>query len=85
MSQNAPVDWAVEFDSVIWRAIESGNHQAVIDFQKLGAMARNSHPSYDHFLPLLYCLGLKTADDSVSTFNDNFQWPAVSMRSVRIG
>jgi aromatic ring-opening dioxygenase catalytic subunit (LigB family) len=35
-------------------------------------------------LPLLYCLGLKQNEDAVSTFNDNFQWPAVSMRSLLI-
>ena len=51
----------------------------VIDFHKVGSMATQSHPTYDHSLPLLYCLGTKTDTDTVTTFNDNSQWPAVSM------
>ena len=82
MNNDRPYDWAVEFDSVIWKHIQEGNHQAVVDFQKLGSVATQSHPTYDHFLPLLYCLGLKSEKDEVRVFNDNFQWPAVSMRSM---
>jgi 4,5-DOPA dioxygenase extradiol len=82
MNGDRPYDWAVEFDATMWKNIQDGNHQGVMDFQKLGSVAAQSHPSYDHFLPLLYCLGAKIDTDTVSTFNDNFQWPAVSMRSV---
>ena len=54
------------------------------NFLKLGETANLAHPTYDHFLPLLYCLGLRMQGDHVTTFNDNFQWPAVSMRSLVI-
>jgi 4,5-DOPA dioxygenase extradiol len=84
MNNDRPYDWAVEFDASMWKNIQEGNHQAVVDFQKLGSVAAQAHPTYDHFLPLLYCLGLKTSDDSITAFNDNFQWPAVSMRSIVI-
>jgi 4,5-DOPA dioxygenase extradiol len=84
MNNDQPYDWATEFDAVIWKSIQDGNHQAVIDFQKLGSVAQQAHPTYDHFLPLLYCLGLKSDKDEIRTFNDNFQWPAVSMRSLVI-
>lgn len=84
MNNDRPYDWAVEFDATMWKNIQEGNYQGVVDFQKLGSVAAQSHPTYDHFLPLLYCLGLKTSGDTVSTFNDNFQWPAVSMRSIVI-
>jgi len=79
-----PYDWAVEFDATIWKNIQDGNHQGAIEFQKLGSVATQAHPTYDHFLPLLYCLGLKTKADGISSFSDNFQWPAVSMRSLVI-
>jgi len=85
MNNDRPYDWAVEFDTRIWDRIQAGDHQAVIDFQKMGTVATHAHPSYDHFLPLLYCLGLKTDQDQIRTFSDNFQWPAVSMRSIVIG
>jgi 4,5-DOPA dioxygenase extradiol len=84
MNNDKPYDWAVEFDAVVWKHIQDGNHQAVVDFQKMGSVASNAHPTYDHFLPLLYCLGLKETTDEIRTFSDNFQWPAVSMRSIVI-
>jgi 4,5-DOPA dioxygenase extradiol len=84
MNNDRPYDWAVEFDATVWKNIQAGNHQAVVDFQNLGNVAKQAHPSYDHFLPLLYCLGLKTDQDEIRGFNDNFQWPAVSMRSISI-
>jgi 4,5-DOPA dioxygenase extradiol len=84
MNNDRPYDWALEFDAAIWKNIREGDHRAVVDFQKLAGAAQ-SHPTYDHFLPLLYCLGLKTSADTVTSFNDNFQWPAVSMRSIAIG
>jgi len=84
MNGDRPYDWAVEFDASMWKNIQDGNHQAVVDFQRLGSVAAQSHPTYDHFLPLLYCLGAKMEGDVVTTFNDSFQWPAVSMRSVML-
>jgi 4,5-DOPA dioxygenase extradiol len=83
-NNNQPYDWAVEFDETMTAHINEGNHQGVVDFLKLGSMATLAHPSYDHFLPILYCLGVKTKDDNVSSFSGNFQWPAVSMRSFVI-
>jgi 4,5-DOPA dioxygenase extradiol len=58
----------------------SGDHAPAINFLELGELARQAHPSYDHFLPLLYSLGLSTPGGAVSTFNDGFQWPGISMR-----
>jgi len=85
MNNDRPYDWAVEFDHIMWTRIQEGNDAAVADFLKLGSVASKAHPTYDHFLPLLYALGLKMSGDEISTFNDNFQWPAVSMRSLLIG
>jgi 4,5-DOPA dioxygenase extradiol len=84
MNNDQPYDWAIEFDKKIADRIQAGDHQAVTEFQKLGNIALQAHPSHDHLLPLLYCLGLKTEKDDLQTFNANFQWPAVSMRSFVI-
>jgi 4,5-DOPA dioxygenase extradiol len=79
-----PYDWALEFDRTIARYVHEGNHQGVVDFLNLGSMAVLSHPTYDHFLPLLYSLGAMTREDEVTDFNDSFQWSAVTMRSFLI-
>jgi 4,5-DOPA dioxygenase extradiol len=75
-----PRDWAIEFDHRMTAAIMGGDHAPVLDFQKLGALAINAHPTYDHFLPLLYTLGLAGPDAEVRTFCEGFQWPGISMR-----
>jgi 4,5-DOPA dioxygenase extradiol len=76
-----PFAWAEEFDTTITKQIEDGDYQAVARFLDLGAVASAAHPTYDHFLPLLYVLGAQEDGESVSIFNDAFQEPSVSMKS----
>lgn len=75
-----PRDWAIEFDRRITKSVMDGDHAPAINFLALGELARQAHPSYDHFLPLLYSLGLATPGGSVRTFCEGFQWPGISMR-----
>ncbi len=76
-----PRDWAVEFDKRMASAVASGRHSDAIDFLSLGSLATLAHPSYDHFLPFLYSLGLVEPGGPVQTFCEGFQWPGISMRS----
>jgi 4,5-DOPA dioxygenase extradiol len=76
-----PRDWAVEFDRRMAAAVASGRHAEAIDFLSLGSLAKLAHPTYDHFLPFLYSLGLVDPGGPVQTFCEGFQWPGISMRS----
>jgi 4,5-DOPA dioxygenase extradiol len=77
-----PYDWALEFDKVVAGQLEKGDLGALVDFQKLGQVAQMAHPTYDHYLPLLYAAGAVDAKEPVRMFNNNFQGQAISMRSV---
>lgn len=79
--EGEPFDWAIEFDEVMTGLIDDGNDQGVVDFQELGRLARTAHPTIDHFLPLVYALGLKDSRDEIEYFNDEFDMSSVSMRS----
>ncbi len=79
-----PCDWALEFDSKITSFIDNGNHQGVIDFQNLGSIARMAHPTYDHFIPLLYILALQEKNEGIYYFNESFDLCSLSMRSLVI-
>jgi 4,5-DOPA dioxygenase extradiol len=81
-NSSKPYDWALEFDSTISRWIESGNYEAILNFQKLGALAKIAHPTYDHFLPLMYVLGFQNKKDFPTFFNNDFDMSSVSMRSI---
>lgn len=77
-----PFDWAVEFDSIMAKAIQDGDHKSVIEFQKLGSLAQLAHPTYDHFLPLLYVLGATHPGEQPEFFNTEIDLGSVAMRSV---
>jgi len=77
-------DWAVEFDETIKEAVVSGNHGTVIDYKKGGRPALLSVPTPEHYLPLLYILGLQDEQDKLSFFNESLVAGSLSMRSVRL-
>jgi 4,5-DOPA dioxygenase extradiol len=78
-------DWADEFDAKIKGFIESGDHSSVVNYEKLGNIARMAVPTNDHYLPLLYTLGVKRKGEDVVFFNDKMDAGSISMRSIRLG
>jgi 4,5-DOPA dioxygenase extradiol len=81
VASNQAYDWALEFDKTIGGYVDSGNLDKLQDFQKLGAVAQQAHPSYDHYLPILYAAGAVKAGEPVRTFNANYQAASIAMRS----
>lgn len=75
-------DWAVEFDAIVKKNIEDNNPAPLVDYQKLGRLATMAHPTNDHYLPLMYTLGLRSKTDNFRFFNDSFDLGSISMRSV---
>lgn len=80
---NKVYDWAQEFDSKFTEWIKKGDHQSILNYQKiLGNTAEMAHPTNEHLLPLFYILGLQQKGEEVSFFNDQFDMASVSMRSL---
>jgi len=75
-------DWAIEFDKVIAGQLQQGQLGALAGFQSLGTVAQMSHPTWDHYLPLLHAAGAADAKDPIRFFNANYQSASISMRSV---
>jgi 4,5-DOPA dioxygenase extradiol len=78
-------DWAIEARSLVNQWIVNGDYQQLIDYHKLGKAINLAVPSPDHYLPLIYALGLKEKDDSIDLFNDKLLAGSLSMTSVKIG
>lgn len=75
-------DWALEFDAFVKKNIIDNNPIALIEYQKLGKLAMLAHPTNEHYLPLMYALGLRDNTDTVAFFNETLGLGSLSMRSV---
>jgi 4,5-DOPA dioxygenase extradiol len=51
--------WEVRFDADARKRIERGDHAGLVAYDRLGTDARLAIPTPDHYLPLLYTLGLQ--------------------------
>jgi 4,5-DOPA dioxygenase extradiol len=80
-----PFDWAVRFETLAREQIRTRQHQPLIDYEALGADAQRSAPTPDHYLPLLYILGMQQEDDAVAFPVEGVDGGSVSMLTVQIG
>jgi len=80
-----PADWNVEFDQLVKHHLEARNYKELINYQDLGLIARLSIPTNDHYLPMMYTLGLAHPDDPIHQLYEGFQNATVSMRAFQIG
>jgi 4,5-DOPA dioxygenase extradiol len=84
-SEIPPLDWAVEFDQLARECSLSADHDPLISYESLGKAARLSAPTPDHYLPLLYVLGMQREGDPVSFPVEGFDGGSISMLSIKIG
>ncbi len=78
-------DWALQMNTTFKELIGNNEHHKLINFQNLGREAQLSIPTPEHYLPLLYTLGLKNNNEAVSFFNDKTVGGSLTMTSVRMG
>ncbi|MBK8442013.1 MAG: 4,5-DOPA dioxygenase extradiol [Sphingobacteriales bacterium] len=82
---NYGYDWAIEARTLINNSLLGGDYTPLIQYTRQGKAFDLAIPSPDHFLPLLYVLGLQQKGDTLSLFNDKLLAGSLSMTSVRIG
>ena len=85
INKNYGYDWAIEADSKMKKWILEGNYQNLIEFKKQGEAFNLAIPTPEHYLPLLYTLGLKDEKDNTTIFNDNALGGSLTMTSVKFG
>lgn len=81
---NYGYDWAIEARQTINDYLLDGNFQPLINFEKMDRAMQLAIPTPDHYLPLLYTLGLKEKSEELSLFNDKLMAGSLSMTSVKI-
>lgn len=78
-------DWALQMNETFKQLIVDGDHQRLIHYDRLGREALLAIPTPEHYLPLIYTLGLGSAKEDISFFNDTPVAGSLTMTSVRIG
>ena len=78
-------DWALHANDLFKKLIAEGDHNALVNYEKLGREIMLAVPTPDHYFPLMYTLGLKTNKDRVSFFNDKAVGGSLTMTSVKFG
>ena len=78
-------DWALKMNDVFKQHISNGDHKPLIRYEGFGRDGQLAIPTPEHYLPLLYTLGLKSGRDEVSFFNDKAVAGSLTMTSVKIG
>jgi 4,5-DOPA dioxygenase extradiol len=80
-----PYAWAVRFEARARDLMVGGQDQLLAAYETLGDEALLSIPTPDHYLPLLYVLGLRRPDDRVTFPLEGVDGGSVSMLCVRLG
>lgn len=77
-------DWANEMNDKFKNLISNGDHKPLIDYRNLGSDAMLAIPTPEHYLPLIYTLGMKKDSEEVSFFNDKAVGGSLTMTSVLV-
>jgi 4,5-DOPA dioxygenase extradiol len=83
--QVEPYDWAVRFENQARELILAADDGPLIAYETLGPDAMLSVPTPEHFLPLIYILGLRREGDLVSFPIEGVDGGSVSMLAIKIG
>jgi 4,5-DOPA dioxygenase extradiol len=82
---NEGSDWGYEANEKLKKLIVNGDHKQLFDYKSLGHAVELSVPTPEHFLPLIYSLGLKENNEDITIHNDKIVMGSISMTSFKIG
>jgi len=77
-------NWALDMNEKLKKHIINDEHEALINFENFGTEGKYAIPTPEHYLPLLYTLGLKQKNEKVSFINDVAVGGSLTMTSVLI-
>ena len=78
-------EWATAFNDKVKEAILNGESDRLMNFSTLTSGANLAVPSAEHYLPLLYTIGLQEKNESATFFNDTPVMGSLTMTSVLSG
>ncbi len=80
-----PYDWAVRFEQRARERMAASDFEPLVAYESWGRDAMLAAPTPDHFLPLLYVLGLHRPGEAVTFPIEGVDGGSISMLSVQVG
>ena len=84
MNDSSVPDWSRNFDERLREILVSRDTKSLVEFWPASEDARRSHPTPDHFLPIVYAYAVTDNQDELSFPIEGFD-RSVSMRAMRWG
>lgn len=78
-------DWVLEMNETFKNHILNEKFDELIHYSRMGKSATLAIPTADHYIPLIYSLGLKRKEENISFFNDKAVGGSLTMTSVKFG
>jgi 4,5-DOPA dioxygenase extradiol len=78
-------DWAERFERQARGLMAAGDFRALVEYEKLGRDAELAIPTPDHYLPLLYVLGARQAEEPMAFPVEGMEGGSVSMLALQVG
>ena len=79
-----PHDWAQRFEGRVRELLAAGDFPALVAYETLGEDARQSVPTAEHYLPLIYILAQRRQGDTLDLPVQGFDGGSISMLAARI-
>jgi hypothetical protein len=80
-----PYGWELKYDAWIKKQLDARNIADIINYENSHKLGKLAAPTPDHFVPVLYSLGLMDSKDELKYFyEDSISLPAFSERSFII-
>jgi len=78
-------DWAFELNDILKNKLIDGDDLSLINYRSLHKDAELAIPTPEHYIPMLYVLGLRNKDEKVRFFNDKVIAASLNMTSFIVG
>jgi 4,5-DOPA dioxygenase extradiol len=78
-------DWTLEIDAIFKQKIQNRDFQSLVNWTSLHKQISLAIPTLDHYIPLIYSIGLSEKDDEIAFFNDKPVAGSLTMTSVQFG
>ncbi|MBG6234040.1 4,5-DOPA dioxygenase extradiol [Pedobacter sp. CAN_A7] len=80
-----PYDWTLAFDGIVKSHLDHQNFKALTNYAQFGEIAKLAIPTNEHYLPMIYSIGMLEKNEHISHLFEGYQFGSMSMRCFRIG